>query len=365
MQMDPIRYPHGSELPTTTTTLPDYRAVTSDYTRLLLVLYCLIALFIGIPANIFITYSTMCYRSIRMDRWGLILTRNLAIADGLYAVFVMFPVLVNNLTKGWTFGTVLCSWLGAMKYFFMLASTNFLTAVSLHRMIQGLNPLRDYMTTTKHSVAISLLIWLYSFIVPIRLLMGSSFPAVFNPDTAFCKFSGFRSSCENFIFSIVMLLIPFCVIIVSHLVLYYVSKMQLLRQRRRRKQSRKADTLTGKEWEKRGIRRTVTTLGSLSALICISWLPNIMKHWLPVRGETWRPFRRAVMYLYFLNTTGNPVLYTLVNRDFKNYARRQIASAISKEVADSSGKQRTCTARLSPLSVGSNSYLRPVKSSII
>ena len=76
-----------------------YTETTSDYTRLLLILYCLIMFFTGIGANIFVTYSTTNYRSIRFDRWGLILTRNLSIADGLYTIFVIFPVLINNLGK--------------------------------------------------------------------------------------------------------------------------------------------------------------------------------------------------------------------------------------------------------------------------
>ena len=71
------------------------------------------------------------------------------------------------------------------------------------------------------------------------------------------------------------------------------------------------------------------------------------------------------MYLYFLNTAGNPILYTLVNRDFKNYAKRQIVSFISKDYTEGNRRNRTYTARLSPLSAGSSSYARPVKSAAL
>ena len=105
----------------------------------------------------------------------------------------------------------------------------------------------------------------------------------------------------------------------------------------------------------------------MSALLLVSWLPNILQHLLPLYGARWRHFRRAVMYLYFFNTAGNPILYTLVNRDFKNYAKRQIVLFISKDYNLSEGNQRnrTYTARLSPLSVGSSSYARPVKSAVL
>ena len=352
-----------------TTHMPSYAETTSDYTRLILIIYCLIMLFAGMGSNFFVTYSTTNYRSIRFDRWGLILTRNLSIADGLYTVFVIFPVLINNLGQKWVFGDATCNMAAGLRLILMLASTNFLTGVSLHRLLQGLNPLRDYITLTRNSVGVSLMVWLYSSLVSIRLLSYTTFQVGFDSEIAYCTFHGYRRSCENFIFTTVMLTIPFCIIILSHIVLYCISKKQLDRSKMIRKQSIKAPALVvaGKMRERRSIRRTVTTLGSLSALLLVSWLPNILQHLLPLYGARWRHFRRAVMYLYFFNTAGNPILYTLVNRDFKNYAKRQIVLFISKDYNLSEGNQRnrTYTARLSPLSVGSSSYARPVKSAVL
>jgi hypothetical protein len=348
--------------------MPSYTETTGDYTRLLLILYCLVMFFTGIGANIFVTYSTTNYRSIRFDRWGLILTRNLSIADGLYTIFVIFPVLINNLGKKWVFGDVSCHMSAGFRIILMLASTNFLTGVSLHRLLQGLNPLRDYITLTRNSVGVSLLVWVYSSLVSIRLFSYDTFKVTFDAEIAYCTFHGYRRSCENFIFTSVMLTIPFCIIILSHLVLYVISKRQLDRSKRIRKQSMKAPALAlaGKIRERRSIRRTVTTLGSLAGLLLVSWLPYILQHLLPLYGDRWKHFRRAVMYLYFLNTAGNPILYTLVNRDFKNYAKRQIVSFISKDVTDPGNRRnRTYTARLSPLSAGSSSYARPVKSAVL
>lgn len=351
-----------------TTTLPlSYSDTTNDYTRLLLIVYCLIMLFMGIGANLFVTYSTTNYRSIRFDRWGLILTRNLSIADGLYTIFVIFPVLINNLGKKWVFGDVSCRMSAGFRIILMLASCNFLTGVSLHRLLQGLNPLRDYITLTRNSVGVSLMVWIYSSLVSIRLLSYNTFKVHFDAEIAYCTFQGYRKSCESFIYTTVMLTIPFCIIILSHLILYYISRKQLNRSKKIRKQSIKAPALAlaGRMRERRSLRRTVTTLGSLAALLLVSWLPNILEQLLPLYGHRWRHFRRAVMYLYFLNTAGNPILYTLVNRDFKNYAKRQIVSFISKDYTENNRRNRTYTARLSPLSGGSSSCARPVKSAIL
>lgn len=351
-----------------TSPLPDYTDTTGDYTRLLLIVYCLLMLFMGIGANIFVTYSSTNYRSIRFDRWGPILTRNLSIADGLYTLFVIFPVLINNLGRKWVFGEVSCHMSAGFRITLMLASTNFLTGVSVHRLLQGLNPLRDYITLTRNSVGLSVIVWIYSSLVSVRLFTYDTFQVRFDSEIAYCKFQGYRHSCENFIFTTVMLTIPFCIIITSHLLLYYISKKQLNRSKKIRKQSIKAPGLVnaGKLRERRGIRRTLSTLTSLAALLVISWLPNILFHLLPLHGYHWRHFRRAVMYLYFLNTVGNPILYTLVNRDFKNYAKRQIVSFISKDFnTEMNRRNRTYTARLSPLSAGSSSYVRPVKSAVL
>lgn len=363
-----MSYPkNGTTSSLLTTQLLTYNQITGDYTRLFLITYCLIVFVVGVTANMFVTYSTTNYRSIRFDKWGLILTKNLSIADGLYAVFVVFPVLINNLGKQWVFGDVMCIWAAGLKFIFMLASTNFLTAVSLHRLIQGLNPLRDYITLTRNSVGVSLIIWTYSSLVTIRMLSFRNFYVRFDPEIAFCSFHGYRTSCENFIFTTVMLLIPFCIIIVSHLGLYHISKNQLARSRKIRQQSVNAASLGARKREGRSMQRTLKTLGSLSALLVVSWLPNIVNHLVLLEADACRPFRRAVMYLYFLNTSGNPILYTLVNRDFKNYAKRQLVSMISKDFTETNprGPNRTYTARLSPLSAGNSSYIRPIKSSIL
>ena len=292
----------------------------------------------------FVTYSTLKYRSLRSDRWGLILTRNLSIADGAYTFLVVLPVLLSNLTRSWVFGTELCRLAASLRYLFLCASTNFVTAVSIHRMLQGLSPLRDFIIFTEKSVAFSLLIWAYSSVVSIRLLAAPP-DSVFDPEIAYCRFPGFVLGLENYIFTGVMLVLPFCIVMSSHLVLCHISRRQLSRTRRLRKQSLKAAPLAAKIRERRNIRRTATTLGTLSTLLLVSWLPNIIQHFLSLPGV-----RRWCFYLYFLNTAGNPIIYTLVNRDFKNYARRRIVSAISKDQAGSMYRTKMYTTKLSPLS---------------
>ena len=359
----------GDGISTVTSENASYSQSSTDYIRMFLIIYSLIVLIIGVGANIFVTYSTFTYRSKRFDRWSFILFRNLSVADGIYTVLVIFPVLLNNISRSWIFGHTLCQWAAALRFTFLLASTNFLTAVSINRLVQAVNPLRNYVSQTKNSTVISLLLWIYSSTVTIRLLAIKSFPAKFDLDIAYCIYDSYSESHENLVYSVTMLTIPFLIVLFSHMVLFYISMKRLTKSQCIRRKSRKAVKLSKKRCKGKGMTQTLLTLGSLSALLVVSWFPNILANILAheiKKSSEWKNINISAMYLYFLNTAGNPIIYTLVNREFKNYAKRQIVSVITKEVIENSNiRNRTCVAKISPLSGGSSSYVRPVKSSIL
>lgn len=343
----------------------DFYGTQTDYIRLIFIVYSLIMLVIGIGANIFVTYSTFTYRSKRFDRCSFILFRNLSVADGIYATLVILPVLMNNISRSWMFGNVLCKWAAATRLTFLSASTNFLTAISIHRLVQAVNPLRNYIRQTKNNTVISLILWIYSSIASIRLLVCATFQVNYDPTIAYCIFGNYQDSTEHIVYTLSMLAIPFIIVIFSHAILCYISINRLTKSECIRKKSMKAVKLSKKRCKGKGITQTLLTLGSLSALLVVSWFPNVLTHLLGHKDSRWRNFHVAAMYLYFLNTAGNPIIYTLVNREFKNYAKRQIVSVITKETNESSNRNRTYIAKISPLSAGNSSYIRPVKSSIL
>ena len=70
-----------------------------------------------------------------------------------------------------------------------------------------------------------------------------------------------------------------------------------------------------KSFKRRHPRWAVVTIGGLSTLLILSWLPTLLKRfWLHSASSF--SLKRATMYLYFLSSFANPILYTIVNRDF-------------------------------------------------
>eukprot|EP00116_Pleurobrachia_bachei_P005752 sb/3466014/ len=352
---------------------PDYDRVTSDYTRLLLVFYTLIMMCSGVLANAFVVSLTFRYRSFRLDKWGLIFARNLSAADGLYSLLIISPILVTNLSKYWCFGPALCRAGAALRLFLLLSSVNFVTTISIHRMIQGIRPLRDYNNPASRFTTISLMIWLYSFVLSLRFLVGSA-PSMFSVETGFCEFNfSVLHVVERYLYVSVLLIAPTAIVMTSHIVLCHVSRTQIARRIQIRKVSVRAHTTpnnTVRKRKDRGMKRTFLTLGALSSVILVSWVPNIA-HML---GGTSLPdlYGRLATYLFFTNSVGNPILYTLVNRDFKNFARRRIVSAISRDVngIQNTGpggtiQPRTVATKLNPFSFADTSFTRPCKSALV
>ena len=85
-----------------------YSSTTSDVTRLILILYSIVALAAGAAGNLFMLRSTL-HRSLRSDRLGVVLARNLSLADGLYTFLFILPVLLNHMSRAWVFGEELCT----------------------------------------------------------------------------------------------------------------------------------------------------------------------------------------------------------------------------------------------------------------
>jgi hypothetical protein len=94
--------------------------------------------------------------------------------------------------------------------------------------------------------------------------------------------------------------------------------------------------------EKRRKQATLT-VGSLSLLLIISWLPGFIKRFGGMKGS--HPgLPKATIYLFFLNSFGNPILYTLCSNDFKKFVWKKIKQCCSKQEA---GIQMTKTSKKS------------------
>ena len=201
--------------------------------------------------------------------------------------------------------------------------------------------------------------------------------AQFVPESATCVILYEEGGKLNLVMTSVCLGIPFCLIITANLVLWivaFLSARKLNSQRSKRTpqvpslvvvNATNSDTKVSSEGpsrhvlgesifsfiqrkkscvaRRRGLRkrtglvqRAIFMIGGLSAVLIISWIPMMTKRfgWNFTSAPIY--MKRATIYLYFLNTFANPLIYTLVNKEFAEYSKRLLTRWCTCRIRDGS-----------------------------
>ena len=265
-------------------------------------IYCFLITVASLLGNSTVLYSSIRYNSIKLDRISVLLVQNLAVADLIYTLMIVFPILVTYSAGGWVLGT---GWCWAMSQLtFIPGTVNTLTVltITLYRLKILLNPFSG--VSTSMGRAMVGMIWGMSLLgTIISLSYGSS--SIFSPTAARCNSSIYRHPNGGPVFLIaatgLLIILPVFSITLGNMAVGAVAL----------KKSSSGNRSKG-----------VATVTALSTLFIASWTPLVIFTFFRIKKMAVPSLLDLLAFhCIFLNAAGNPILYTLTNRRFGEYVK--------------------------------------------
>ena len=246
------------------------------------------------------------YNAISLDENTILFIQNLALADLLYILVSVVPPATSYLVGRYVLGDILC-FVGA-HFSFIPASASTLTILllTLHKLRSVLFPFSSpTLTLTKTLVVLT---WAISSALTIISLAYKSKP-VFNQVTGKCLASVYTNKAASLALKtavIVIFILPVFLITLCNVILLTVATRQL----RRTTHAGTADRTNFKP---------IITVGSLSGILIISWVPFIIFTFLKDAQDEVSQFTELTPNFIYLNCFLNPILYTITNARFRRY----------------------------------------------
>ena len=270
-------------------------------------IFCIIMTIFGLFGNGTVFYSSVRYNAIKLDKVSLIFVQNLAVADILYTLCVIFPQMITYLSRGWVLGKVYCFINAQLS--FIPGSVNALTVllISTYRVRLITNPFYSISSTTAR--VISLLAWLLGTAGTI-ISLSYKCTSSFSPLNAKCMSSVYSHVVAGKLLNlalVVIIMIPLLVITIENAVLCAFA----IRSARRHNSSRPTSSF-----------KALTTVCALSGVFIVSWVPyiafTIMKS-----SNLSTPLALDVMAVHciFINSFANPILYSMTNKRFGSFLK--------------------------------------------
>ena len=157
----------------------------------------------------------------------------------------------------------------------------------------------------------SVVVWIWSAIPSVVYLLHNT-RAVFQPLSSDCDVEFDRKGIVNLVIAGPYVVVPFFGLIVCNVALFCLASKSAARMGR-------------------SARQASITIGAVSGLFVVSWLPYIARKFIMVftGAELNWPLRPDILF-YELSIFGNPIIYTIVNDRFKVFLQNKILSVLKK-----------------------------------
>ena len=293
-------------------------------------IFCFLMTFFGILGNGTVLYSSIRYNSIRLDKISLIFVKNLAAADILYTIFAIFPNFITFSAREWVLGDGWCFISAQLSFIPGFANIFLVLSITLYRVVLVVSPFDITRSITARIIAGTF--WLTS--ITFTLVVGVIFKvkSLFNPDNGTCMSSLYddqRAKEVVAIFITLSVVLPMILITLGNVILCVVafrhstSSMFSCAPTRRRRHPADLD----KRIRRRNKGLVMTCL--LSGMFVASWLPFIIYNSIKTRTNTVsQELDILSFHCIFINTFGNPILYSLTNKRFGKYVKGVVLAVV-------------------------------------
>ncbi|KAL5263045.1 hypothetical protein ACHWQZ_G008443 [Mnemiopsis leidyi] len=127
---------------------------TADYFYMI---WCYIALLLGLSGNTYVLHSTIKHKAIKLDTMSVWLIQNISVTDILHLLFLLLPILLSlHSGKVWILGQVACEVVSQYRYCAVLSNMILINLLSLNKVLRCYFPLRNLYSTRKQRIAVTM-----------------------------------------------------------------------------------------------------------------------------------------------------------------------------------------------------------------
>ena len=294
---------------------------------------------IGLLGNLLVIAATFNKQgTFKLDLGTVIFLRHLALADVLTILMYPIPMTVVFMYQAWVFGDLLCNVIGHAITVPVFANINFILVISVHRYMRCRFPLKVHQLTPRRSTIMCGALWAFSCVFTVYTY-AMSMSSEFNQVLATCTFP-FQRSTMNAVMIILSTAVPFAIIVSTNVFLWFHVHTFTQRQEKRRKlkpepekpepEQKRKTTLSRMKSFKRwtdavaASNQGIITTTVVTALFAVTWLPTVVRFsYSAFAGELYVPvWLEQLRYVFFIGSWSNPIVYTLINKGFREYFRR-------------------------------------------
>ena len=274
--------------------------------------FCFFMTFFGLLGNGTVFYSSIRYNAIRLDRVSLIFVQNLAVADLLYTICVILPQFITYIAGKWVLGKAYCIVMAQVGIVPVSANSITVLAITGYRLKVLMNPFAQ--TSPKLAKLSIIVIWTIA-VIPTNVFLAYRSKSEFHEENGRCLADIYDNDAAR---TPVMM----CVGLIVLLPLFAITLFNIIL-------SCIAISHSNRRVEERANYRALIMVCSLSGLFIVSWTPYVIFTFLKIRSPSVPPaLDLLAFHCIFLNSFGNPILYTITNRRFGAYVKGVLLSMI-------------------------------------
>ena len=280
-------------------------------------IFCFLMTLVGLLGNGTVVYSSLRYNTIRLDKVSLIFIQNLAVADILYTVCVILPQFATYAAGGWVLGDAYCMVMAQVGIVPVSANTLTVLALTAYRLRVVVDPFtQNSGKLARIGVAV---IWVLA-LVPMLVFIGYRSQSTFRQENARCLsdiYENEEARIPVMVLVGLIVILPFFTISVCNVILCGVAV-----KHSQRMAARSTDKTASTNY------RALLMVCALSGLFIVSWTPYIVFTFLKIRSPEVPPaLDLLAFHCIFINSFGNPILYTFTNKRFGAYVLGVLKSA--------------------------------------
>ena len=306
-----------------------YHEVYVTWERVVLAGWGMLCTVLGLSGNLLIVLTTSKFNPIsQIDTCTVIFIKHLAIADILYIVTRILPATISHIAGGWVLGAVFCDIEGHIYFVALLASGNLVLAITSFKLFVLTFPLKARTLSSCAPHLITAIIWIHSSMVAFLSLV-LKVPSVVNPKI--------ETICEATLNNTVKLEYSLGVVknvqlwIPAILNPFFTLALWFLAYKHTRIMKRvNANVSTHK---------AVVTVLAVGLLFFVVWLPTVIedawRHFAPPDFEIPLVLNKAHITIYWITTFCNPIFYVLINRRYRDAAKKHLSTNTSTVVSTS------------------------------
>ena len=295
-----------------TTPAPHHnRSYTEQY---LLITWSIISLTMAVCGNTLILLSVF-YRAFRIDKFSLLVIKNLAVSDVYFNAVWVLPTLVTLICDNeWILGEFLCGFTTYLQYPPAIATIFFITLLSGNKWVRCQFPLRTLDMSTAMVYKVTVTVWGLAFIHPTLYLVSNE---TMSSDRRIIELDYYKGSCDyhhgtdlsiywntlDLTCAVIYCLIPSGILVASNIAI-----IKIVKSKGRGKIKMK----------------NFFMIVALTYFFLLSYTPYTIKYLIPMLKVDLKilpdSFIVLTYFLLYVNSWANTCIYLVTNQSFRSFA---------------------------------------------